>query len=49
VTEEVESYVKSTLKDDLKEARDLFRAQVNRVLQSKLAETLAEHLGIGGK
>lgn len=49
VIDEVESYVKNTLRDDLKEARELFKKQVNKVLQSKLAETLAEHLGIGGK
>lgn len=49
VIDEVELYVKNALRDDLKEARELFREQVNKVLQSKLADTLAEHLGIGGK
>lgn len=48
VIDEVESYVKNTLRGDLNEARELFKKQVNKVLQSKLAETLADHLGIGG-
>lgn len=42
----LEGYLQKDLLTDLKEAREAFRAKVNTVLNAKLTEVLAQHLGL---
>jgi cobalamin biosynthesis protein CobT len=42
----LEDYLRKDLLTDLKEAREAFRAKVNTVLNAKLTEVLAQHLGL---